>query len=48
VRVRHQVVLRRHREAHIPQVRGNGQGALTSREGAVRVACRGKLGQQIG
>ena len=33
-----QVVLRRDREANIPQVRGNRQGALAGREGVVRFA----------
>jgi hypothetical protein len=43
-----QVILRRHGEANIPQVCGNGQGTLAGREGAVRVACHQKLGEQIG
>ena len=43
-----QVVLRRDREANIPQVCGNRQGALAGREGAVRVACLPKMGEQIG
>ena len=42
-----QVVLRRHREANIPQGRGHRQGALTGREGAVRVTHLGKMGEQI-
>jgi hypothetical protein len=43
-----QIVLRRDREANLPQGRGNHQGALTGGEGVVRSAGKHKMGEQIG
>jgi hypothetical protein len=42
-----QVVLRHHREAHLPQGSRQGQGALPGREGAVRVTHLRKMRAEI-
>ena len=42
-----QVMLRHYCEANIPQGSSNGQGALTGREGTVRVTHLRKMGEEI-